>query len=198
MTFEHNPNHAANGIMKFAAPFWGKPRWAALFVAIAREIQELEDVTRDVIVKRFLANATGAQLRVLGGIVGQLDPGLGEEVFRNLIRVRIRINRSKGGRNDVIEVLQLLGVPLAQRTITSSYPAKIRVDFTGTLPLPIELLTQLLNDTCSGGVGCIVVYVPDGVGDVGFSFSNNTATPGASDAWANQDTGPAWASVYQV
>jgi hypothetical protein len=198
MTFTRNQTHVQDGILKFAAPFWGKPRWASLFVAIGRQIQELEDAACDVIEKRMLANATGAMLRVLGGIVGQIDPGLGEEVFRNLIRVRIRINRSNGKRNDVIEVLQLLGVPLNQRVISNEYPAKIRVDFTGVLPLPVELLTRLLNDTCSAGVGCIVVYTPAAPAERGFSFSNNTTVPSVNDAFADQGVGVAWASVFQV
>jgi len=196
MTFERNSTHAQDGVLKFAAPFWGKPRWAALFVAIARQVQDVEDAICASITQRLLANATGAQLAVLGRLVGQLDPGLGEEVFRTLIRVRIRINRSDGARNDVLEVLQLLGIPLAQRTVTPSYPAKIRVDLTGTLPLPIGLLTQLLNDTCSAGVGCIVVWEP--TGGSGFSFSNNTTVPGLNQACANLGVGPARASVSQV
>ncbi len=198
MTFAPNETHAQDAVQKLAAPFWGKPRWAALLTSFTREVQEIENAARDMLAKRTLAIATGVRLAVLGKLVGQIDPGLGEEVFRTLIRVRIRINRSNGSRNDVIEVLQLLGIPLAQRQITNSYPAKIRVDLTGALPLPIELLTQLLNDTCSAGVGCIVVFNPDGVGAKGFCFSNNTTTPGVNDAWANQGTGAPRASVFQV
>jgi hypothetical protein len=194
MSYARNATHVADGVLKFAAPFWGKPRWAALFAAIGRQVQDVEDAINNMITARFLANATGAQLRVLGGLVGQVDPGLGEEVFRSLIRVRIRINRSKGGRNDVIAVLQLLGIPLAQRTIANVYPAKIRVDFTGALPLPIGILTSLLNDTCSAGVGCVVVHAPSGTP---FAFSNATATPGKM--FANQATGGTkWPSVSQV
>lgn len=183
MTFTRNLHHAEDGILKFAAPFWGKPRWAALFVAIARQIQELEDAACDVIEKRMLANATSAQLAVLGGLVGQTDPGLGEETFRMLIRVRIRINRSEGRRDDLIEVLQLLGIPMAQRTLlVDSPPAKYRLHLTGTLPLPIGLLSDLLNQTVSGGVGVAVTwpfYSP------GFSYSNNTSVPALGQTWPN-------------
>jgi hypothetical protein len=197
VTFERNQTHVADGVLKFAAPFWGKPRWAALFAAIGRQIQEVEDVAWNVIVSRFLSNATGAQLRMLGRLVGQIDPGLGEEIFRNLIRVRIRINRSDGARNDVLEVLQLLGIPLAQRTVTNSFPAKIKVDLSGVLPLPLALLTQLLNDTLSAGVGCVVVYAPT---DEGFSFSDNTGVPGPDQAWSDNSgvPGSGWATVSQV
>ncbi len=196
MTFEHNPNHVNNGLLKFAGPFWGKPRWAALYAAFGREVQELEDAAVDVITSLFLDNATGARLAMLGKIVGQLDPGLGEAIFKLLIRVRIRINRSEGSRDDVIEVLQLLGIPKAQRTIANDFPAKIRVTLTGTLPLPIELLTQLINQTLSAGVGANVIWAGTGAF---FAFTNATVTAGANNLWGNEATsGTPWAAVYQV
>jgi hypothetical protein len=198
VTIERNQTHAQDGVLKFAAPFWGKPRWAALFVAIAREIQELEDTFFDIVESRFLDNATGPRLAMLGALVGQTDPGLGEDTFRALIRVRIRINRSKGTRDDVIEVLQLLGIPLANRSLTNSYPAKMQLQLSGALPLPIDLLTNLLNDTTSGGVGVFVLYEPT-VGAIGFSFSNNASVADTSDAWADGSAaGVNWAAAYQV
>jgi hypothetical protein len=154
MTFEKNSNYAAEGLLKFAAPFWGKPRWAALFVASAREIQELENVFFDIIESRFLDNATGPRLAMLGRIVGQTDPGLGEATFKQLIRVRIRIRRSTGRLRDVQEVLQLLNIP---RNLAPSYPAKMRLDVVDSSPLPIALLKQLIEETLAVGVGLVLV-----------------------------------------
>lgn len=200
MTFGRNPNHSEHGVLKFAAPFWGKPRWAALFVAIGRQIQEVEDALCAVIDSRALDNATGAQLALLGKLVGQADPGLGEAVFKNLIRVRIRINRSEGGRDDLIEVLQLLGIPLAQRTITDSPPAKLLVKFTGVLPLPIVLLTQLMNDTVAGGVGVVVLYEPGASALDGFAYTNASLSGGVNDVFSNNTIAGAgsWSGVFQV
>jgi hypothetical protein len=194
MSLEINNNHAADGLLKFAAPFWGKPRWAALYVAIARQIQEVEAMLFDVIEKRMLDNATGAQLRVLGRLVGQTDPGLGEAVFKSLIRVRIRINRSLGRRKDLLEVLQLLGIPASQRQLTPSYPAKTRLDLWGTLPLPLELMLPLLQDVMAAGVGLIVLYT-DGVD--AFAFSDDTAVVSSSTEWADEAVGgDVWAAVW--
>lgn len=189
MTLEKNNNHAADGLLKFAAPFWGKPRWAALYVAIARQIQELENVFWDIIQKRMLDNATGAQLRILGRIVGQTDPGLGEEVFRLLIRVRIRINRSAGLLSDLIEVLRLLGVP---RQITDDYPAKVRL-VVGTLPLPAPLFRKLLEDTLAAGVGLVILVG----GDDYFEFQDaNSADPGGDFGSSTDGSlGANWSSV---
>jgi hypothetical protein len=191
LTLERNPNHAEEGVLKFAAPFWGKPRWAALFVAIARQIQELENVFWDILEKRMLDNATGAQLAVLGRLVGQLDPGLGEEVFRTLIRVRIRINRSNGGWNDLINVLQLLGIPKEARKLTTVGSA-FRLDLYETPPLPLQVLHSNVSDALAAGVGLHVVYPGNG-----FMYSDNTATVSANaHAWPDQATqGTGWAGA---
>lgn len=189
MTFKKNANHIAEGLLKFAAPFWGKPRWAALFVAIAREIQELENMFWDVISKRMLDNATGAQLRVLGRIVGQADPGLGEDVFRMLIRVRIRINRSVGLLRDLLEVLQLMGV---EGTVAPAWPAKVRLDC-GAIPLPPDLFRALLEETLAGGVGIVIV-----LGDEdGFEFQDDGSADPSGDFGddIDPDMGAPWTSV---
>lgn len=190
---DYNPNHAENGILKFTPAFWGKPRWAALFVAIARQIQELEDTFRDIALKRFLDNATGAQLAVLGGIVGQLDPGLGEEIFRNLIRIRIRLNRSYGQINDLIEVMQLLGMPAAQRKFFRLPPAAWQLDLWGALPLPLQLFSSLLSEATTAGCG---LHITHATSAPGFAFTNNTSAPGTKGAWGNAGTGGApWPTV---
>jgi hypothetical protein len=197
VTFTKNETHVADGLLKFAAPFWGKPRWASLYKAFGLQIQELENVAWDVIESRMLSNANAARLKVLGALVGQHDPGLGIEVFRNLIRVRIRVNRSEGRLGDVIEVLQLLGIPRSNRTITPVYPAKIRVDLSGTMPLPMAPLSQILNDTTAAGVGVIVTWP---YAAPGFSFSDNTSVPGPGQVWTDNTytriDGNGWTSAF--
>jgi hypothetical protein len=189
MTLEKNADHVAEGLLKFAGPFWGKPRWAALYVAFALEIQELENVLWDILEKRLLANATGVQLRVLGKLVGQSDPGLGEDVFRLLIKVRIRINRSQGLLRDLQEVLQLLDVP---RRISGDYPAKVRVEV-DTLPLPLNLFRQLLEDTLAAGVGLVIIQG----GEDYFEFQDAGSSDPAGDFGdaADPDAGAFWSSV---
>lgn len=193
MTLEHNPNHAEHGVLKFAAPFWGKPRWAALFVAIARQIQELEDVFWDILEKRTIENATGVQLAVLGGLVGQIDPGLGEDIFRNLIRARIRINRSRATRDDLIEVLQLLGIPKGNRSLNNLPPrAAMLLEMFGTIPLKLQLLHSTLSEAMSAGVGLVALHSTT----PSFVFTNATSAPGTRGAWANAASGGApWANV---
>ncbi len=193
MTFERNPQHAERGILKFAAPFWGKPRWGALFVAIARQIQELEDAAWDVLTKRMIGNATGAQLQVLAKLVGQVDPGLGDDVLRNLVRVRIRVNRSGGRRKDILAILNLLSVAKSDRTLINVYPAKMRLDLTGVAPLPVPLLHSTLSEAMSAGVGLILLHSEE----PSFVFPDYQNLPHPRGRWANNfgSSGVAWASV---
>jgi len=74
---------------------------------LSRRCQELEDVFWDIIEKRRLAIAVGAQLDTLGLLVGEKRLGRDDDLYRAAIRLRIRVNRSKGRITDVIDVTMM-------------------------------------------------------------------------------------------
>lgn len=74
-------------------------------------VQELEDAIWDVIDKRILDVAVDAQLDSLGSIVGELRLGRSDDDFRAAVRLRIRVNRSKGRAVDVLDVAMLASAP---------------------------------------------------------------------------------------
>lgn len=185
-------NHANSAVMKFAMPFWGKPRWAALMVGIANEIQELENAAIDVIVSRQLANATGPRLRVLAKHVGQPYDNYSESDLRLLVGVRIAINRSEGRWSDVLRVCQLLGLSYI---LGPDYPAGIRAEITSN-PSNIDLIASLLQQVVSAGVS--VMTISGVAGTSGFVFDDDgpVTTPGGgfSDS-LDLTVGSAWTFV---
>lgn len=85
----------------------GKPVIEGLLRALLKPAEALEALTFEVIEKRRLDVAEGVQLDVIGAIVGEAREGRSDEDYRAAIRLRIRINRSKGRTRDVLDVTAL-------------------------------------------------------------------------------------------
>jgi hypothetical protein len=103
------PDHARRAILSLNPVFWGKPRIASFVWALTTEVQELEDAIFSVITLRLVDNAGDVQLEVLGRIVGQRNVGgFDTELYRALIKAKIRTNRSRGSLKDIHETLALV------------------------------------------------------------------------------------------
>lgn len=103
------PDHARRAILSLNPVFWGKPRIASFVWALTTEVQELEEAIFSVISLRLVDNAGDVQLEVLGRIVGQANVGgFDTELYRALIKAKIRTNRSHGSLRDILETLALL------------------------------------------------------------------------------------------
>lgn len=100
--------HYHEGLRKFCPPFWGKPRIASLLLAMINRVQELEDSCWDVLERYTLEGADTARLNVLGKIVGQPRFTSNDELYRAVLRAKIRANLSRGLTDDIIEVVQLI------------------------------------------------------------------------------------------
>jgi hypothetical protein len=105
-------DHARRAILSLNPIFWGKPRIASVVWALTTEVQELEDAIFSVLRLRLVDNAGDVQLEVLGRIVGQPNVGgFDTELYRALIRAKIRTNRSHGSLRDILETLALIYSP---------------------------------------------------------------------------------------
>jgi hypothetical protein len=97
-------DHARRAIFSLNPEFWGKPRIMSFTWAFASEVQELENAIFSVIQLRMVDNAFDAQLKVLGRLVGQANVGgFDTELYRALIKAKIRTNRSHGSLRDILE-----------------------------------------------------------------------------------------------
>lgn len=77
------------------------PKIMALVAIIVAEIQALENVGYDLIVKRWLPNAEGYQLDVIGLVVGEPRAGLSDDDYRFLLYIVIDVNHSQGGAAEI-------------------------------------------------------------------------------------------------
>lgn len=144
-------DHVEQGLDRLIDQYKRKPIFEAWARSYLRGVQRLEDAIWDVIFARMLDRAVGVQLATLGKIVGQPNSGdWDDETYRKFIKVRIRINRSKGNTKDVLEVLNLItATPLLFREF------KYACLFIELQEVPVEdavLVYALLKDTKAAGV----------------------------------------------
>lgn len=100
--------HEAEAKALLISQFRGRQVIEGLLSSWIAPLQELENVLWDVIDKRVLETAVDAQLDSLGKLVGELRLGRANDAFRAAIKVRIKVNRSKGRSEDVLQVAKLL------------------------------------------------------------------------------------------
>jgi hypothetical protein len=136
---EQETEHFHRAILKLVGPFWGKPRIAALLAATVARVQELEDATWEVMIRYTIDGADTARLDVLGKIVGQPRFWADDEIYRAVIRAKIRANRSRGLTDDIIQVIQLAAAVTTMTFVDSYAPATARV----VLGEPINVARQV-------------------------------------------------------
>lgn len=76
-----------------------------LLTACIAPFQDAQDTLVALLAERTIDTAVGAQLDVLGRIVGEDRAGFDDDTYRRYIRARIAVNRSRGVTEDVINVL---------------------------------------------------------------------------------------------
>ncbi len=155
-------NHFNQAIVNLVAPFWGKPRIAALMLAMMNRVQELEDATWDVLDRYTLEGADDMRLDVLGRVVGQPNLGWATETYRAVLRGKIRANRSRGLARDIIEVCKFV-------TPTDALVTLLEPGFATLIVQPqfevaedtLEALAYLLPKTRAAGVKMHVAFAPE-------------------------------------
>lgn len=137
-----------------------KPNTEAFLTIFAEMIQELEDGVYPLITDRFIDTAVGAQLDVIGKIVGYPRSGLLDEPYRLRLKARIAVNRSSGSLEDLITVALLMLQPeTALIKSTMHFPAGLSMDVTDVAvdADTATVVAQFLRDAASAGVQLHVV-----------------------------------------
>jgi len=70
----------------------------------AVQVQQLEDLFQAMLSLASIDDASGAQLQVIGRIVGELYTGEPDAIYRLRVRARIRANASSGDPDDLYAV----------------------------------------------------------------------------------------------
>jgi hypothetical protein len=104
-------DHETRALDDLLSQFDNSPKLRELVSIIAGQVQLLENIGYELLVERTLDNAEGVQLDILGKIAGGIAStrgSFGDEEYRKLIGVAIRINNSDGRAEDTIEIIAAL------------------------------------------------------------------------------------------
>ncbi len=82
-----------------------QPTMKKFLTALANQIQDLEDVSFEVFLDRWLDTAVGVQLDGLGDIIGEARMGRPDAAYRLAILAQIQINFSEATPEDILTAL---------------------------------------------------------------------------------------------
>jgi hypothetical protein len=174
-------DHARRGILNLNPVFWGKPRIMSFVWAMTSEVQVLEDAIYSVILLRMVDNAFPLQLAILGSIVGQPNSGgFDTEVYRSLIKAKIRTNRSHGTLRDILETFRLLHPPSA-KWYQAGW-ATLALIAEDAADLVLEAATIVLRNAKQAEEG-VLLYVAQS--PTGLRADSYTDTEAATGGWGS-------------
>lgn len=128
---EYIADHAQQAKDRLAEEYKNQPNLAALLDAFNRQTQALEDAFWALFTERGVSAAYGAQLDVLGKIVGQARNGLADEDFRLWIIAKIKLNNSSGTPEEIYDILNLVKPDAVDLEIRDEPPAAFTVKMHG-------------------------------------------------------------------
>lgn len=150
----------------------------ALIEALAAEVQELEDASYDVYLKRTIAAAEGIQLDKIGGALKCYRGGADDETYRRRIYIRIAQLNSEGTVEDVISIFMLMTGATRVRIIEGeAYFILEGLINSFSFDFDTALVANAVRAAKSAGVGCdVVVHL-----DTHFGFQGDPFALGYGD-----------------
>ena len=130
--------------------------------ALVAGLQDIEDAMLAILAQRLIDNAIGAQLDLIGRVVGQKRLGLSDADYRRYLRARISVNRSSGTMPEIIAIARLvLGDLEGSIVIRTVYNATfiLEVQDRPTTDAEASALVALVSAAAkAAGVRCYVAW----------------------------------------
>jgi hypothetical protein len=156
-------DHVAGALSRLLEQFKNKPNVVALVSALVGVMQPLEAALWALYTQRQLATAFGAQLDVLGSIVGQPRNGLSDSDYARYLNARIATNVSDGRVEDLITVTRsVLNDALVTITISRPGAAAVEVIVTGDIVADAlaAIVISFLRDARAAGIALVLRTQP--------------------------------------
>jgi len=166
------PDHVARAKSLLIEQLKPRPKINALVEAFVSPAQELENMLSDLLRFRSIDTAVGAQLDIIGEIVGQERGGRTDAEYRAAIRARIQINNSSGTPEDVSTGLSFL-TNATQVRLLERFPGAITL-YTNGSTVPQDLTEQM---NAIRAVGVRITGISYDLGDTPFEFSGEGGIP---------------------
>lgn len=160
-----------------------------IVTALAQGDQALEDTLQDMLSKRNILTAVGAQLDGVGELVGQARGGMLDDQYRVVIFAKIAANNSNGTGEDLIAIY----AALMQTTVvilTEVFPATVILQAEN--PVPIGALGDIKNAMNAVKAGGINLLLQEDMGPF-FSFAED---PDPGTAGWGDSTDPSVGGIF--
>jgi hypothetical protein len=188
MAVTHKDTHISEAAALLISEFKKITSITTLLATFIQQVQLAEDAAFAVLNSRTVASASGAQLDLLGGLVGQPREGRDDDTYRLYITVRIAINRGSGTPGELLNIFTLLA---AHPTLIETFPASFALytsEIDDALAAAYAALLQLAKPA---GVKAAFIYtVTDDAHTFTFS-DDDTEQASTLQGWADdaQTTG---------
>jgi hypothetical protein len=106
--------------------FKNSDKLLGILYAYNQQLDEIEDVLQELLNERWLDLAIGAQLDIVGDIIGESRLGRSDAVYRDAITAQISVNQS-GGQPELIIFLAKEILDSDFRRLQEDYPGKVIV-----------------------------------------------------------------------
>ncbi len=157
MALDKITTHAADALKRLNQALKDKPKLAALLSAACAEPQALENALYSLYAERTIDVAVGAQLDVIGKIVGQArENSPSDAQYRMRLRARVRANKSSGTAENILSVFAALLNDATIARLEEYPPASILLrvdDYPITDAADVAMLADFLKDSRAAGVG---------------------------------------------
>jgi len=147
----------------------------AVTEAIAEQIQDLQDTIYQLLTEKHLNSAIGAQLDVLGRIIGRPRRGYNDQQYRDLLKLQVGINTSTGAPGSVVPII---------KTITGSSTVDIFEDYPAAASAVVNgnnVSSELLSELELTGPAGVDMSIRAIYGDDAFGFEDADNALGYSD-----------------
>jgi hypothetical protein len=149
--------HAADALSRLTQALKNKPKLAALVSALAAEPQAIENALYQLVTDRTIDDGVGAQLDMIGRIVGQARESSTDAAYRLRLRARVKANKSSGTVEEILAVFVALlgsvdGLRLEQ-IAPASFVLHLEDPIVVADAATAALYVDFLGDAKSAGVG---------------------------------------------
>lgn len=165
--------------------FKDKTSVRALISALALPANALDAALMQLLLERTVDAAIGAQLDIIGKIVGiartDIDAALSDDDYRRYVRATIWKQRSNGIVFDILRVVRLVINDLgASHVLEMQFPAGliVRIDDVAVTTATAAVAAQFLRGTASGGVRALLETSGDVPAEM-FTFARFSPLDGA-------------------
>lgn len=153
-------DHVQRALSALPSQHAEQPNIEKFITAFAEMVQVTEDGMYPLLLDLLIDDAEGAQLDILGRVVGQERSGLSDTQYRIRLKARVATTRSRGTVADLLKIVSLLLLPdVALVELTNLFPASVLLDVRD-LPVTAEMtavVAEFMRDAAAAGVQVHVV-----------------------------------------